>query len=93
MTERLTLRACGQRIDLRLYEGTYPDWRHLRLGMEDIERVDGLTVATRLFGMVSKIKGASSVDMDFFGESRHVAIVAKGDNELRGLLMPMRRAA
>jgi hypothetical protein len=93
MTERLTLRACGQRIDLRLYDGAYPDWRQLRLGVEDIERVDGLTVATRLFGMVSKLKGTGAVDLQFYGEKRHIMFTARGETEVRGLIMPMRRRA
>lgn len=91
MSERLTLRACGQRLDLRLYEGTYPNWRALRLGLEEIERVDGLTIATRLFGLVGKLKAASAVDLEFHGDTRHVAFTATGDVEIRGVLMPMRR--
>jgi hypothetical protein len=90
-TERLILRACGQRIDLRLMETPFPDWRHLNLGVAPIERVDGLKVATRLFGLVSKLKGVSSADLDFHGDQRHVGFTGHGDTEVRGVLMPMRR--
>lgn len=91
MTERLALRACGQRIDLRLFEADYPDWRKLRLGLEVTERVESLTVAPRLFGMIGKLKGVSAVDMEFYGEMKHVAFTARGATEVRGLMMPMRK--
>lgn len=91
MGERLTLRACGQRIDLKLYEGPFPDWRRARLGIDNAERVEGLTLAPRLLALVGKLKGASRVDMEFYGDKNHVAFVARGDSETRGLLMPMRR--
>lgn len=90
-SERLTLRACGQRIDLRLYEGAYPNWRKVRLGIEDIERVDGMTIASRIFSLVGKLKGTTAVDLEFYGNARHVAFTARGASEVRGLLMPMRR--
>lgn len=91
MTERVTLRACGQRIDLRLFDGAYPNWRQLRLGIEEVERVDGLTVAPRLFQMVGKLKGVGAVDLEFYGDSRHIGFTARGECEVRGLIMPMRR--
>jgi hypothetical protein len=91
MTERMTIRACGQRLDLKLYEGGYVNWRGAQLGVEAAERVDGLTLAPKLFQMVGKIKGASAVDLDFFGTTHHVAFRARGEAEVRGLLMPMRR--
>lgn len=93
MTERLILRACGQRIDLVLLDGQYPDWRALKLGMETVERVDSLTLAPRLFALVGKLKGVSAVDLEFHGDERHIGFVARGDSECRGLLMPMRKAA
>ena len=93
MTERLILRACGQRLDLVLYEHPYPDWRAFRLGVHDIERVDGLTVGTRMFALVGKLKGVSAVDLEFHGEEKHVGFTARGECEVRGLLMPMRKAA
>ena len=93
MTERLILRACGQRIDLMLYQGLYPDWRMLRLGMEAVERVDSLTIATRLFALVGKLKAVSAVNLEFYGDAKHVAFVARGESEVRGLMMPMRKQA
>lgn len=92
-SERLILRSCGQRLDLRLFEGTYPDWRKLDLGMHAIERVDGLTVAPRIMGLVGKLKDVSAVDLDFTGKEKHVRFEARGSGvvAVRGLLMPMRR--
>lgn len=91
MSERVTLRSCGQRIDLRVFEDRYPDWRKVKLGISDAERVDGLTIATRLFALVGKLKEVRAVDMEFFGQKKHVAFTARGLCEVRGLLMPMRR--
>lgn len=91
MTERLTIRACGQRLDLKLFEGVYVNWRAAQLGVEAAERVDGLTLAPKLFQMVGKMKGVDAVDLDFYGTTHHVGFTARGDAEVRGLLMPMRR--
>lgn len=93
MTERLILRACGQRIDLVLFEGAYPDWRQLRLGFEAVERLDSLTLGARLFALVGKLKAVTAVDLEFYGETKHIAFHARGDAEVRGLMMPMRRSA
>jgi hypothetical protein len=90
-TERLTLRACGQRIDLRLYDGPYVNWRNARLGMDDVERVDGLTIGTHVFQLVGKLKAVNAVDLEFYGDRKHVVFAARGVTEVRGLLMPMRR--
>lgn len=92
-TERLALRACGQRIDLRLYEDTYVGWRHLQLGVAWPERVDGMRVATRIFGLIGKLKGVTSVELEFHGENRHVAFRGIGTIEVRGMLAPMPRRA
>lgn len=91
MAKRLTLRACGQRIDLRLSDATFPGWRHLRLGIDDVERVEGMTVAPRLLAMIGKLKGVDKVDLAFHGENQRIAFVARGDAVVHGLLMPMRR--
>lgn len=91
MSERLTLRACGQRIDLRLYDDKYPDWRRVQLGADDVQRIEGLTLAPRLLGLVGKVKGATAVDCDFSGDTRAVMLNVRGENRLKGLLMPMRR--
>ncbi len=91
LTERLVLRACGQRLDLRLHEGDFPDWRRLKLGIEEYERVDGLTIAPRILGLVGKLREVAAVDLAFHGDKRAITFVARGETEVRGLLMPMRR--
>jgi hypothetical protein len=91
MTERVILRACGQRIDLRLFESPYPDWRRLRLGLDAIERMESMTIAPRLLALVGKLKGAHAVDLEFYGDRKHIAFVVRGVCEVRGLVMPMRR--
>lgn len=93
LSGRVALRACGQRIDLRLYEGEYPDWRKLNLGILPIERLETLTVQTRLLGLVGKLKAVSRVDLEFHGAEKHIAFTARGETELRGMIMPMRRGA
>lgn len=88
---RLVLEACGQRLDLRLYEGAYPNWRGVDFGINEAERVEGLTFAPRLLGLLGRFKGPMAVDLAFAGETRAVRFVARGEAEVRGLLMPMRR--
>lgn len=96
-TERLVLRACGQRLDLRLHEGTYPDWRTLQLGMTPHERMDGLTVSPRILAMVGKLKGVGAVDLLFRGTSEKAIDFEARETPfsdgilVRGLMMPMRR--
>lgn len=93
-TERLVLRACGQRIDLQLMEDSYPNWRALKLDRVDVERVDGLLVAPRLLAMVGKIKGVGTVGLSFVEAGRRVDFVARGaEAEVRGIIMSMRREA
>lgn len=88
----LVLRAFGQRLHCAIYEGAFPDWRKLQFGIEAIEQVEGMKLATRLFATVGKIKGVLGIDCDFRGEDRAIDIHAVGEKaELRGLLMPMRR--
>lgn len=89
-TEHLTLRACGQRLDCKLMEETYPNWRGLQFGLP-AERVDGMTIAPRYLGVIGKLKGVDRVDCEFHGDTRHISVTAKGESEVRGLLMPMRR--
>lgn len=91
MTERVILRACGQRTDLRLYDGHYPNWRAAQLGIDAAELVDGMTIAPRILAMIGKLRGVTSVDLAFSGEEKRIAFVARGDTEVRGLLAPMRR--
>lgn len=91
MTERVVLRSCGQRIDLRVYEDRYPNWRAVKLGIDDAERVEGLTIGSRLFALVGKLKEVHAVDMDFYGQKKHIVFTARGACEVRGLLMPMKR--
>jgi hypothetical protein len=91
MTERVTLRACGQRIDLRLFDAEYPDWRNLKLDVIPVERVEGMLIATRLYGLLGKLRGVASAELEFHGDNRFIAFTAKGEAPVRGLLMPMRR--
>ena len=93
MSERITLRASGQRIDLRLYEDDYPNWRAAEFGLRDAERVDGLTLSPRILGTVGKLKLVTAVDVEFFGDTKGIAFVARGMTEVRGVLMPMLRPA
>lgn len=91
-TERLTLRAFGQRIDLQLREDVYPDWRKVRLGIDAAEYVDGLTLATELLKRVGQLRGVGSVALEFYGEKKHIVFEsAVSEPPMRGLLMPMRR--
>jgi hypothetical protein len=90
-TERLTLRACGQRIDLVLMEDTYPAWRGLQFGLP-AGVVDGMSIAPKYLGVIGKLKQVSRVDCEFHGDtSKHISFTAKGETEVRGLLMPLRR--
>lgn len=93
MSERVILRACGQRLDLKLYESTYPDWRRLNLGIDESERVKGLTVAPKYLGFIGRLKDVHAADLTFHGTDRRIDLVVRGEgSEVRGLLMPMRRA-
>ena len=89
---RLILCACGQRLDLQVFEATYPDWRHLDLGFDEAKRVDRMTIGTKVFGLLGKLKGVSVVNLDFHGKDK---VVVFEDNwpepRIRGLLMPCRR--
>lgn len=89
----LTLQALGQRLSCKLYEGAFPDWRILQLGMDDAERVDGMTLATRLFAAVGKIKGVIGIDCTFRGEDRAIEFsgAIASSAHITGLLMPMKR--
>lgn len=87
----LTLHALGQQISCKLYDGQYPDWRSLEYGVDRAELVDGMVLGTKLFGAVGKLKGVVGVECEFTGENRAIKICGKGQPELRGLLMPMKR--
>lgn len=89
----LTLRAFGQQLHCTLYEGEFPNWRRLEFGILPVEQVDGMKLATRIFGAVGKLRGLSAgVDCDFHGAERQIEIHGVGATaEVRGLLMPMRR--
>lgn len=88
---RLTLRAFGQELHCRLYEAPYPNWRALDLGIDKAERVDAMKIATRLFGIVGKLKGIIGIDCEFIAADKAVLLHGTGTVEVRGLLMPMRR--
>lgn len=92
-TERITLRACGQRLDLLVRDEPYPNWRKLKLGLDDLALVDGMKVQPKYLGLVGKLKDVTSVDMTFAGSDRAIFINAAGEEGygVQGLLMPMRR--
>lgn len=91
-TERLTLRAFGQRIDLQLRQDVYPNWRDARLGIDAAEYVEGLTLATDLLKRIGQLKGVGSVALEFYGEKNHIVFEsAVSEPPMRGLLMPMKR--
>jgi hypothetical protein len=91
LTTRVVLLACGQRLDLRLMDATYPNWRGLQLGVDMSERVDGMKLAPRILGQLGKLKDVTAVSLDFHGEERRVDFIARGGTEVRGMIMPMRR--
>lgn len=90
--QQMVLHACGQQLSLRLYEDEYPNWRALRLGVQPIERVDGLRIALRMVKTLAKLKGVVSMDLDFHGKDRHIAFTAQGEAAICGVVMPMRKA-
>lgn len=87
--EVLTLRALGQQLHCRLYEGEYVDWRKLSFGIAMADRVDGMMLATRMFSSVGKLRGIAAIECTFTGDERHIVIT--GDRSFKGILMPMRR--
>jgi hypothetical protein len=88
----LTLHALGQRLTCPLYEGQYPDWRSLDLGVASGERVDGMALSTRLFAAVGKLKGINGVDLTFRAEDKAIDFVGiYGVAPVSGVLMPMKR--
>jgi hypothetical protein len=89
--QRLALCACGQRLELEVFEATFPDWRNLQLGIDSVERVERLAIATKVFGLLGKLKGVETVDLDFHGEDKAVVFDAGPVPMVRGLLMPCRR--
>lgn len=92
-TERITLRACGQRLDLLVRDEPYPNWRNLKLGLDDLALVDGMKVQPKYLGLIGKLKDVTSVDMTFAGSDRAIYLLANGEEGygVQGLLMPMRR--
>jgi len=89
----LSLTAFGQRLNCRLYESPFPDWRRLQLGLDPAERVSGMTIAPRMFATLGKIRDAIKIDCEFSGQHRQIDVVAHGIGYVvaRGLVMPMRR--
>lgn len=89
----LTLNALGQTLSLKLFEGEYPNWRELKLGLDRAELVDGMTLGTKMFRAVGKLIGITGVDCSFNGEDRAIEVRSHGSigPVLHGLLMPMRR--
>lgn len=88
----LHLEALGQRLTCQLYDGVYPDWRALNLGLDPAELVDGMTLSPKLFAAVGKLKGVAGVDLTFRGEERAIEWHSTpASAPCGGLLMPMRR--
>jgi hypothetical protein len=92
-TERVTLRSCGQRLDLLVRDEPYPDWRHLKLGMDDLALVEGMKVQPSYLGLIGKLRDVTSVDMTFAGSDRAIWLDIAGEEGygVKGLLMPLRR--
>lgn len=90
-SERVVLRSCGQRLDLRLYEAPYPNWRKAEMGVDESERVDGLTIGHTMFKLIGRLKGITALDVEFTGENTRIGFRAWGSAYVRGLVMPMRR--
>lgn len=86
----LTLRAFGQQLHCKLFEDKYPNWRALDFGIDQAERVDGMTIATAMFSTVGKLKGVGAVDCTFTGGEKQIVLTG-ADGRFRGVLMPMRR--
>jgi hypothetical protein len=90
----LTMTALGQRLSCKLFDGRYPDWRELEFGMTEVERVEGMTLATRLFSAVGKLRGVAGIDCEFRGEDKAITFTADARSStahISGMLMPMRR--
>lgn len=89
----LNFSALGQHLACPLYEGQYPNWRALEFGLDPAELVDGMTLGTKLFASVGKLRGVSGLDCAFRGAERAVEIRSGewSTASLRGFLMPMRR--
>lgn len=88
----LTLNALGQRLSCKLFDGQYPQWRALKLGLDNAELVDGMTLAPKMFKAVGQLKGVVGVDCTFRKRDRAIEWVAvHGSVPACGLLMPMRK--
>lgn len=88
----LTLHAFGQQLHCRLLEQEYPNWRGLQYGLEETERVEGMTLAKKMFATIGKLRGVDRIDCEFHGEQRKIVVNAKGVVDVTGFMMPMRRA-
>ncbi|MGN6111268.1 MAG: hypothetical protein ACTHU0_39585 [Kofleriaceae bacterium] len=92
----LTLKAAGQRLDCKLLELDYPNWRSVKKLWGLYDRVDGIAISPRLLRIIGSLKGVSRVDLKFSGDDTYVdleALPADGvrGGEIRGFVMPMRR--
>lgn len=94
LAKYISLQAMGQRLDLRLMESGYPDWRRLRLGVDDFERVDGMAVAPRYLAVLGRLKGVTRIELDRADESLYFMVRATGPGDLPvdGILAPMLRS-
>lgn len=90
----LTLHALGQRLSCKLFDGAYPAWRSLELGLDAAELVDGMTLAPKMFKALGKLRGVTGVDCTFRARDRAIEWEAvHGSVPATGLLMPMRKPA
>lgn len=88
----LTLTALGQRLSCQLYDGQFPAWRALQLGLQADEVVEGMTLAPKMFKAVGKLRGVVGVDCTFLGEAKAIEVKSvHGSVPFAGLLAPMRR--
>lgn len=88
----LVIRAFGQHLRCRLYDGEFVNWRGASYGLKEGERVDGMMLSTKTLGTVGRLKGFLGVECLFHGEAKAIEIHGVGAHaEIRGLLMPMRR--
>jgi hypothetical protein len=92
---RVILRSCGQRIDLRVYDGEFPKWRQFKFGIDKRELVDGMTVSPKMFALLGKLRDVTAIDLEFAGETNAISFVGRrfegAPPTVLGLVMPMRR--
>ncbi len=93
--ERLTLRACGMRIDLKLFESPYPNWRIAAVEPAKRLPTEQLNLDPKYLRLVGKLKHVQKVEWNLFGEDKGIMLRGIGEGEPRalGILMPLRAEA